>query len=70
MFGAKLCRPQLCPHSLVAVSVSPAPVVVTMGNSGSIAEVVSHLETPLADVKNKSILKNRPGKEYDLCMKY
>ena len=68
MFGAKLCRPQLCPHSLAAVSVSPAPApaVVTMGNSGSIAEVVTHLETPLADVKNKSILKNRPGKEYDL----
>ena len=46
----------------MAVSVSPA--VGTMGNSGSIAEVVTHLETPLADVKNKSILKNRPGQEY------
>ena len=52
--------------------MSPAPAVVTMGNSGSIAEVVTHLETPLADVKNKSILKNRPGKEYErnICRGY
>ena len=52
-----LLKEKVCPQTKLQ-TISPPPVLVdnpdAMGNTGSMAEVITHLETPLVGVKTKS----------------